>query len=61
MSAGAEHAYAVQGYYSRHYGWETVCEEETRAEAIGRLREYDENEPQYAHRIRRVRRVAEAA
>ena len=61
MSSGGGYVYAVQGYYSRHHGWETVCEEETRPEAIQRLGEYDENEPRYAHRIRRVRRVEEAA
>ena len=43
--------YAVQGYYA--HGWEDVCEEETKAEAQDRLREHDENEPQYRHRIQR--------
>ena len=45
--------YSVQGYYGPEHGWEDVCEEETHAEAQDRLREYDENEPQYRHRIQR--------
>lgn len=33
------------------HGWEVVCTEETRSEAISRLREYRENDP-YATRLR---------
>lgn len=40
----------VEGNYGQ--GWEEVTAEESRAEAIQRRREYDENEPQYPHRIR---------
>jgi hypothetical protein len=46
-------AWEVQGYYGRQYGWETVTVEETRAEAMEQLHCYNENEPQYPHRIRR--------
>jgi len=51
--------YTVQGYYGR--GWEDVATEDARHEARARLREYRENEPQYAHRLvtRRVRNVEE--
>ena len=48
--------YAVQGRYEGPHGWEDVCVEDTQAEADARLREYDENEPQRAHRIVRRRR-----
>ena len=44
--------WVVQGNYGQ--GWEDVTAEDTRAEAIERLREYQENEPQYAHRVRHV-------
>ena len=37
----------VESYYSARHGWETVTREETRAEALARLREYRENEPGY--------------
>ena len=43
--------YVVQGYYVEGYGWEDVCAEESRTEAKDRLIEYDENEPEYRHRI----------
>ena len=45
--------YEVQGRYA--YGWETVCTEDTRAEAEQRLAEYNANEPEFPHRIKRVR------
>lgn len=42
----------VQGNYGR--GWETVTATDTFKESRERLKEYNENEPQYAHRgIRR--------
>lgn len=41
--------YEIQGHYG--YGWECVTVEDDRKEARARLREYKENEPQYAHRI----------
>jgi hypothetical protein len=50
------HEYIVQGAYG--YGWEDVTAEDERKEALARLREYRENEPQYPHRI--VRRKVEA-
>lgn len=40
----------IQGNYGT-YGWETVTTETTRAEAKAMLRCYNENEPQYPHRI----------
>ena len=45
--------YDIQGNYG--FGWETVTCEETLAEAKKRLAEYNENEPKYAHRIKRSR------
>lgn len=48
-----EITFEVQGNYGQ--GFEAVCTEETRGEARQRLFEYDSNEPQYAHRVRRVR------
>ena len=47
------HEFDIQGDYGR--GWETVCAASTAAEARQRLREYRENEPHYAHRIKRRR------
>ena len=45
----------VQGYYG--YGWERVTTEESLSNAKEMRRCYDENEPQYLHRIvkKRVR------
>jgi hypothetical protein len=47
--------YTIQGNYGN--GWEDLTSEATRTEAKNRLREYNENERQYAHRMikRRVR------
>jgi hypothetical protein len=47
--------YEVQGNFGAH-GWECVTTEDTRKEALARLREYRENEP-YPFRLvkRRVR------
>jgi len=45
--------YDVQGNYG--YGWEAVTCEETRREALKRLREYRENEPGVPFRVKRVR------
>lgn len=50
-----EYEYQVLGYYSSATGWEVLTAEETRSEAKDRLREYDEHEPMYPHRIRKVR------
>lgn len=48
--------YEIQGFYGSHR-WEHVTTETLRTQALARLREYQENEPNYAHRIvrRRVR------
>lgn len=48
-----EYEYEVQGNYG--YGWEMVTTEDTPTEARKRLKEYDDNEPQYPHRIKKVR------
>jgi hypothetical protein len=45
--------YEVQGNYGA--GWETVTTEATNAEAKAQRRVYDENEPQYPHRVKRVK------
>ena len=41
--------YEVQGNYGQ--GWEMVTTEDTPIEAKQRLKEYNENEPQYPHKI----------
>lgn len=48
--------FVVQGNYDM--GWEDVTAEDTRSEALERLREYRQNETMYAHRLitRRVPR-----
>lgn len=48
--------YHTQGNYG--CGWETVTIDETYAEARKMLRDYNENEPQYPHRVikKRVRK-----
>ena len=43
----------IQGLYNS--SWETVTTEETRKDAISQLLCYDENEPQFPHRIRKTR------
>lgn len=45
--------FEIQGDYGN--GYEYICEEETLREAKKTLAEYDENELQYPHRIRRKR------
>jgi len=45
--------YQVLGNYGE--GWEEVITEETRTEALARLKEYRENEPEYAHKLKVVR------
>ncbi len=49
----------IEGNYG--YGWDEVCAEATRREAIEQLRCYRANEPQYAHRLRKVRVPLEVA
>lgn len=48
-----EHEYEVQGNYGQ--GWERVTTENTKTEALEQLRVYDVNEPQYPHRVRKVK------
>lgn len=50
--------YVIEGNYG--YGWDEVCAEDTRRDALARLHEYRENEPRYAHRLRTVRVPIEA-
>lgn len=44
--------YEVQGNYGE--GWECVTTEDTKDEAVIRLHEYEENEPMYRFRIKKV-------
>lgn len=44
--------YEIQGNYG--YGYECVTTEETKKEALARLKEYRENEPTYTFRIKKV-------
>lgn len=41
--------YIIQGRYGSR--WEDETAEETRAEALERLREYRDNMPEYQHRL----------
>ena len=43
----------VQGYYGAQYGWERLTTHDTRDDALRTLTDYDVNEPQYRHRIKR--------
>jgi hypothetical protein len=45
--------YEVQGNYG--HGWECLVTEDDVADARQRLNEYNTEEPQYAHRIKRVK------
>lgn len=45
--------YHVQGNCG--CGWETVTIDETMAEAKAMLRDYNENETMYPHRVRKIR------
>ena len=49
------YGYAVQGYYGQ--GWEDLILEDDRKEARARLKEYNENEKMYSHRLVHVRRL----
>ena len=52
--------YEIRGYYG--YGWECVTTEETRKEAIARLKEYRKNEPGTAFTyIKKRVKIIEAA
>jgi len=53
--------HVVQGNYGYGHGWEDLTAEDTRKEALARLREYRENERGVAFRlIRRRERIGEA-
>lgn len=45
----SETVWVVSGNYGE--GWERLCVEDSKKEAEERLKEYDENEPEYPHRI----------
>lgn len=49
-----QHEYIIQQYTGSRFGWEDVCSETDRKEAQARLREYRENQPEYAVRIKSV-------
>ena len=46
--------FEIQGYY-KPYGWECLTTETDREEAKKRLSEYNINEPETLHRIKRVK------
>jgi hypothetical protein len=48
-----EDEYQIHGNYG--YGWEEVCAEDNRKDAILRLREYRENQPEYPVRLMKKR------
>lgn len=57
-SAKTQIVHVIQGNYGYGHGWEDVTAEETREEALKRLREYRENEPGVSfRRIRRRERI----
>ena len=43
--------WVVQGLYDEGLGWETVYPAESLEDAEARLREYQEHEPTFQHRI----------
>jgi hypothetical protein len=47
----------VQGFYPvrDRWAWRMVTAHDTRPEAVESLDEYEENEPEFQHRIKRVR------
>ena len=50
--------WVVQQFTGRQYGWEDVytgegVNREARADALARIKEYRENRPEYAHRLKR--------
>jgi hypothetical protein len=48
---GKKRYLAVKGYYGSQYGWEVVTAAENYKEARQLLKDYNENESQYAHKI----------
>lgn len=54
--------YDVEGNYGSGHDWEAVTAEDSRREAMARLREYRENKPGVTFRLRaRRERIAPAA
>jgi hypothetical protein len=48
------YGWKVEGYYVPQYGFEEVYASTEYRDARDRLKEYRENEPQYAHRLKRT-------
>ena len=53
--------YEIQGYYLYGMGWEVVTTEENRKDARRCLKEYNDNETEYPHRIIKKRVKPEEA
>ena len=49
--------YVVQGYYGNLYGWEDLTQSENYTEARADLRDYNDNELQYSHRMIKRREI----
>jgi hypothetical protein len=44
-----KYIYTIQGFYRNQ--WQDVTTETNRQDALQRLKEYEENQPQYIHRL----------
>ncbi|MFD4474678.1 hypothetical protein ACFWPU_00975 [Streptomyces sp. NPDC058471] len=55
----SEWEWEVQGNYGYGHGWDVVTTEASEVEAKSAKRTYDLEEPQYPHRIKRVRATKE--
>lgn len=53
VEAKSDYNYVVQGNYG--YGWDDLVTEETMEDAKKTKQEYEENEPEYKHRIKTIR------
>ena len=47
--------YAIEGYYAREYGWEGLAEYDNLSDAKRDFAEYAIAEPQYQHRIVKIK------
>lgn len=52
--------FEVEQYFGTGHGWEFVCSENTRREANERRREYRDNQPEFAVRVRKHREPIKA-
>ena len=50
------YVWEVQGYYDQWHKWEMITIEETKADAIKIMKQYDKNESETPHRIKRTRK-----